>query len=638
MLALLGLLLLAAPARAAAPAPLVYVFVIDGLDGDSVDEGQAPFVASLLRGDDGSRATYYRESRSIMVAETNPNHVAMATGAYGEVSGIPGNAFAVHGATDGDSCPAVTNPAAAPEETSGQSPECLLAETFFRSLQRAPGLVTAGIFGKPKLARMFAGRTGARYDADYLWTPCEGAGDDTPYCKPVPARPNDGYSLFDQDVMDEVLRTVREGVPGDGRTFGGRGARPNLTFVNLPGVDSSGHGTGRGSGYDATVGAADDQIERFVAQQKQLGLWDRSVVVLLSDHSMETSTQRSSLTARFTAAGISSSDYAVVQNGSAAFVYVSDRRAPGRFALLKRLRAAALGSSALPLAGPPAFEAWYRDANPEDGGSANTLAARHPAWRLAKGERTGDLVVTAVAGGAFNEPNPLTGNHGGPLTRDNFFAVIGGGPLVRRQAIASAQDPRFDDTERNPGQAENVDVAPTVTRLLGAAAPAQSQGRFLAEAFDTSLLPTAAAGGGAGACAASAGFRSVSVRPSGRGLRFGFRRRGTRPVSVDVFQSSIGRRILGNRRIAHFTGRRRAFRWGGRGAAAASCSRGCGRSRRAGAPTCGGSRSCGAAGASTGGRPSTAARRAGRSPRSSSSGRCSAGAATARSTSPTGSG
>ena len=251
--------------------------------------------------------------------------------------------------------------------------------------------------------------------------------------------------------MDEVLRTVREGVPGDGRTFGGRGARPNLTFVNLPGVDSSGHGTGRGSGYDATVGAADDQIERFVAQQKQLGLWDRSVVVLLSDHSMETSTQRSSLTARFTAAGISSSDYAVVQNGSAAFVYVSDRRAPGRFALLKRLRAAALGSSALPLAGPPAFEAWYRDANPEDGGSANTLAARHPAWRLAKGERTGDLVVTAVAGGAFNEPNPLTGNHGGPLTRDNFFAVIGGGPLVRRQAIASAQDPRFDDTERNPG-------------------------------------------------------------------------------------------------------------------------------------------------------------------------------------------
>lgn len=60
LLALFGLALVAAPARAAAPAPLVYVFVIDGLDGDSVDEGKAPFVGSLLRGDDGSRATYYR--------------------------------------------------------------------------------------------------------------------------------------------------------------------------------------------------------------------------------------------------------------------------------------------------------------------------------------------------------------------------------------------------------------------------------------------------------------------------------------------------------------------------------------------------------------------------------------------------
>ena len=31
-----------------------------------------------------------------MVAETNPNHVAMATGAFGDRSGIPGNAFAVY--------------------------------------------------------------------------------------------------------------------------------------------------------------------------------------------------------------------------------------------------------------------------------------------------------------------------------------------------------------------------------------------------------------------------------------------------------------------------------------------------------------------------------------------------------------
>ena len=308
--------------------------------------------------------------------------------------------------------------------------------------------------------------------------------------------------------MDEVLRTVREGVPGDGRTFSGRGARPNLTFVNLPGVDSSGHGTGRGSGYDATVGAADDQIERFVAQQKQLGLWDRSVVVLLSDHSMETSTQRSSLTARFTAAGISVER---LRGRAERLGGVRLRHRPPRARALRAAQAAA-GRRAR-LVGAPAGRA----ARGRGAGTATrtrrTAGARTRSRRATRpgGSPRASAPATSSSrpwpGGAFNEPNPLTGNHGGPLTRDNFFAVIGGGPLVRRQAIASAQDPRFDDTERNPGQAENVDVAPTVTRLLGAAAPAQSQGRFLAEAFDAVAAADRRAGRRrAGACAALGGL------------------------------------------------------------------------------------------------------------------------------------
>src|SRR5262245_6568973 len=81
-----------APAVARAERPIVYAVVIDGLDGDRVDDGDAPFISSLL----AERATYYRESRSVMIAETNPNHVAMMTGAYGNASGLPGNAFAVY--------------------------------------------------------------------------------------------------------------------------------------------------------------------------------------------------------------------------------------------------------------------------------------------------------------------------------------------------------------------------------------------------------------------------------------------------------------------------------------------------------------------------------------------------------------
>ena len=44
--------------------------------------------------------------------------------------------------------------------------------------------------------------------------------------------------------------------------------------------------------------------------------------------------------------------------------------------------------------------------------------------------------------------------------------------------------------------------------------------------------------------------------PRANGLRLGFRRARARRVTVDVFQHSAGRRVLGERRVAHFGGRR----------------------------------------------------------------------------------
>ncbi len=56
------------------------------------------------------------------------------------------------------------------------------------------------------------------------------------------------------------------------------------------------------------------------------------------------------------------------------------------------------------------------------------------------------------------------------------------------------------------------------------------------------------------------------MRARGAGLRLGFRRARARRVTVDVFQHSAGRRVLGERRVAHFGARRRGVRWNGRGA------------------------------------------------------------------------
>ncbi len=524
-----------APTASAAPAdpggPLVYVFSFDGLDGDRIDAGLAPNLSALLKGE-GARSTYFQESRSIFVAETNPNHTAMGTGAYGDASGIPGNAFALYGqtaeepgepslegdtgvATD-DSCllAGPVDESKPPTETSGESPNCLLAETFFQTIQIRPdreAITTAGIFGKPKLGRIFAGRRldPRRYDADYLWTPCPdfpNAGEAPPYCDPdAPSRPLDSYALDDTTVMDEVRRTVRDGVQGDGRTFTqqaetGELKRPQLTFVNFPAIDTAGHTTGTDSGaYSQMIADVDADLKAFVDQQKALGLWERTTMVLLSDHAMETTGSKTTLGTRFgELTDVPESAYTIVQNGSAALVYLNDRSAPDAPQTLKKLRAAALSTQAAPLAlppvGPPAVEALYRLPNPADGGDAHTLAKVHPAYNIA-GPRTGDLVVNSAPGSAFSEGpppgNPLVGNHGGGQTRDNFMAVVGGSPAIRQGTVTGVRGPLFDDTLVNVASSENVDVAPTVLRLLGRPAPAQSKGRFLSEAFDVALVPAA---------------------------------------------------------------------------------------------------------------------------------------------------
>lgn len=66
-------------------------------------------------------------------------------------------------------------------------------------------------------------------------------------------------------------------------------------------------------------------------------------------------------------------------------------------------------------------------------------------------------------------------------------------------------------------------------------------------------------------CAASAGFSGVSPSGAGpRAVRVDFGRRQALPVNVDVFAVSRGRRVVGSRLVARFTGRAGSFVWDGR--------------------------------------------------------------------------
>ena len=121
------------------------------------------------------------------------------------------------------------------------------------------------------------------------------------------------------------------------------------------------------------------------------------MIIFLSDHSMDTTLTKTTLTTGLTAGGVPEDEFIVVQNGSLDAVYLKDRTSPGRFEILKQLRAAALATSGV-------TEALYREPNPADGGPAFTVDGVHPAWQAA-GERSGDLIVTHEPGGAFSDPS-----------------------------------------------------------------------------------------------------------------------------------------------------------------------------------------------------------------------------------------
>ncbi len=145
----------------------------------------------------------------------------------------------------------------------------------------------------------------------------------------MPTNPITGYAVDDATVMDEVLRTVNEGVPAGGGT-----ARPDFTFVNLHQVDSAGHLFGRGATYDQAVALADAEIERLVTTLRDLGEWERTVLILLSDHSMDQVPTKVNLESVLEDAGVPAEAFNAVQgdNGMAAHIYLADRESSDRFA------------------------------------------------------------------------------------------------------------------------------------------------------------------------------------------------------------------------------------------------------------------------------------------------------------------
>lgn len=263
----------ASGARAAADLR-VYVLVVDGCRPDEAAGEYLPAVRELA-----ARGTSFTQARSITVAETIPNHVAMMTGVYPDRSGVPANA--------------VWDPARGVVRDLGE-PADLTAPTLLERLPAELGRTTASVLSKDYLFGVFGER------ASFRWTP-----------EPMLPVTDHAPDVF---TMGAALDMIDEHDPA-------------LMFVNLGDVDRFGHVDLSGSSVrllrTLALIDANAQLERLVGHLRDAGTWESSVVILLADHSMDWSLPLSliNLGGRLDDDPLLAGRFQIAQNGGADLLY-----------------------------------------------------------------------------------------------------------------------------------------------------------------------------------------------------------------------------------------------------------------------------------------------------------------------------
>ena len=387
----------AVTAAAAAPGvagaePVVVVLSWDGVRHDYPDRHALPNLARLER--EGLRA-----GRLVPVYPSNtfPGHVSLATGTYPDVHGIIDNRFYD------------------PERGRySYSPDAdwIEAEPLWIAAERQ---------GVPA--------------ATYFWVGSESdwRGQGTRYR----IAPFDGDRPTSAKV-DQLLEWLA--LPPE--------ERPRLIMSYWGGADGAGHDHGPDSDAVADALEADDaQLGRLLAGMDALGLWDRTTLILVSDHGMTSWSRHLDLAGVLADAGIE----ATVVGSAVAQVYLED---PADAA------AALAAASVL----EPA-RAFRREDVPSE-------------WRLAHPRRSGDLVVVTEPPYSFTRPGGLSS-----WMAKLYFAVGGdfGGhgydPSLPDMAGVFFAMGRGVPRDLVVPEVHQVDVAPTVARLLGIEPPRQSEGR-----------------------------------------------------------------------------------------------------------------------------------------------------------------
>lgn len=479
----------------------VYVLVVDGLRPQEIGP-LTPNIDRLRQ-----EGTWYEQARSVFPAETLPNHAAMMTGVRPQRNGIVANQIA--------------RLPVSPKEYM-QYPQFLTADTLTTRLERGfrGDISTATVMSKEYLYGVFMGEH-------------EGDGD------PLPQReadfhwdPRTAFPFYVDDPSDHALD------PATMDAFLGwlerEPALPHFAMVNLGDVDRAGHADQSGVAFageadprfpeqltagdispfrQGAIENADAQIGLLISHLEEIGAWEESVIIVLSDHGMDWGFQDEymKITQALGDAGYAlgtnpPADAHIVGGGGSELVYVHHEPDIEPIAkLISELEGVEFVATRkrIPELNNPTLE---------------ELGIDHP--------YSPDIEVFAKPGyrsspDGSGASNPLPGNHGHTVTQHSALLVGGGHPLLRREGESIGGKTVFDrdrgslfaDPLGGPGV---MSVAPTVAGLFGIGEPAGGyEGKPLADAFDASVFGAGPAGPGP---STDGGGPSVSPTDSPRTL------------------------------------------------------------------------------------------------------------------------
>jgi predicted AlkP superfamily pyrophosphatase or phosphodiesterase len=439
------LLTLTAPLAQAPASHTHLVIVVDGLRPDNVTPEVMPRLYRL-----GRRGIVFGAHHSVFPTVTRVNASSFVTGTYPETHGLLGNTIFIPSvdATRGLDTGERENL----ERVARAEGRLLTAPTLGELLQRS-GMKLLGVSSGSTGSAFLLNHTvsgGAIIHTDYTLPPSLGT-EVAAALGPAPphATPNDAQN---QRAIDAYLKVGLDTI------------HPDVTLMWLNDPDGSAHANGIGAPITRTsLSLVDSGIGRIEDTLRAKGLVDRTNIIVTSDHGFSTHTgefKLESLVEPFARTMADGTKDIVVAEG-AIYVRAGD---PARVnaivaALQRRPEVGAIFTRAAVNGG-------------RTGIAPGTLSFDLARWNH---PRSGDILVSANWTGAANSAGFAgtttqsgVAGHGTSSPYDIHNTLIAAGPDFRERATSDAPT-------------SNVDIAPTLLRLLGLPAAPGMTGRVIEE-------------------------------------------------------------------------------------------------------------------------------------------------------------